>query len=117
MDVAQLYPSVPRGEGLAACRRALETRTVGNIPTEELIEVNELVLDNNNFQLGENRNYIQTDGTAIGSKLGRDFACTYMGAWEQELLSRAAPFATEVVSFYRRHMGNMVTWGRDLASI
>ena len=72
---------------------------MGNIPTEELIEVIELVLDNDNFPLGENRNYIQTDGTEIGSKLGRNFACTYMGTWEQELLSRAALFSLKWYRF------------------
>ena len=33
---------------------------------------------------------MQKEGTAIGSKLGRNFACTYMGAWEEELLERSA---------------------------
>ena len=87
MDVAKLYPSVPRNEGIAACREALEARSVVKISTKELLEVIELVLDNNNFQLGSDRHYVQTDGTAIGSRLGRNFACTYMGAWERELLS------------------------------
>ena len=90
MDVAKLYPSVPRREGLDACRVALNERAEANIPTEEVLEVIELVLDNNNFQLGESRNYRQTEGTAIGSKLGRNFACTYMGAWEKDLLCRSA---------------------------
>ena len=89
MDVAKLYPSVPRCEGVAACRDALEERSEGSIPTDELLEIIELVLDNNNFQLGDNKNYVQTDGIAIGSRLGRNFACTYMGAWENELLTRA----------------------------
>ena len=83
MDVTKLHPSVPREEGLNACRDALDARTSMAIPTEEMLKVTELVLDNNNFQLGANRNYRQTEGTAIGSKLGRNFACTYMGTWEK----------------------------------
>ena len=89
MDVAKLYPSVPRAEGVAACRSALDARSAPTIPTEEMLKVVELVLDNNNFQLGETRNYLQIEGTAIGSKLGRNYACTYMGAWETELLSKS----------------------------
>ena len=27
-------------------------------------------------------------GTAIGSRLGRNYACTYMGKWEEELLTK-----------------------------
>ena len=33
-DVCKLYPSVPKEEGIAACREALETRTAPLIPTE-----------------------------------------------------------------------------------
>ena len=90
MDVAKLYPSVPRVEGVAACRKALDARIEPTIPTEEVLKVIELVLDNNNFQLDKTQNYLQTEGTAIGSKLGRNYACTYMGAWELELLSRSS---------------------------
>ena len=89
MDVAKLYPSVPRNDGVAACQEALEARETAGVPTFELLEVIKLVLDNNNFQLGGDRYYIQTSGTAIGSKLGKNFACTYMGAWERELLDKS----------------------------
>ena len=50
-----------------------------------LIGMIEMVLHNNVFKFQE-ENYIQTDGTAIGSKLGRNYACTYMGEWEKQLL-------------------------------
>ncbi len=33
--------------------------------------------------------YIQKDGTAIGSKLGKNDACTYLGEWESQLLEKA----------------------------
>ena len=45
------------------------------------------VLDNNIFEFEDNH-YLQIDGTAIGSKLGKNFACTYMGKWEEELLRK-----------------------------
>ena len=44
-----------------------------------------LVLSSNNFCLNDNEHYLQLEGTAIGSKLGRNYACTYMGAWETKL--------------------------------
>ena len=49
----------------------------------------ELVLNNNNFNLSSDKRYIQIDGTAIGSRLGRNYACTYMGSWEEKLLDGA----------------------------
>ena len=87
MDIKALYPSVPQKEGLEACREALEKRKNKEIPTSALMEMLELVLQNNNFSFN-NKNYVQIDGTAIGSPLGRNFAGTYMGRWEKELLQR-----------------------------
>ena len=54
----------------------------------------ELVLDNNNFNVGGLEHFIQINGTAIGSKLGRNYACTYLGKWESQLLesSENKPF-------------------------
>ena len=74
MDIAKLYPSVPSvgGGGVAACHSALDARTTPTIPIEEVLRVIELVLDNNNFQRGKTKNYLQTEGTAIGSKLGKN---------------------------------------------
>ena len=47
--------------------------------------------DNNTFGFG-NRNYIQKEGVAIGSRLGKNFACTYMRKWDEELLkARVTP--------------------------
>ena len=94
MDVRKLYPSVPRNEGLAACKDALDSRQHPLIPTEEVLEMIELILDNNNFSVGGGEHFIQVNGTAIGSKLGRNYACTYLGKWESELLgaSENKPF-------------------------
>ena len=44
----------------------------------------DLVLQNNLFEF-DGKRYIQTEGTAIGSKLGKNYACTYLGYWEQKL--------------------------------
>ena len=88
MDIKSLYPSVPRKEGLEACKEALEKRKHKSIATDAVMQMLEVTLDNNIFQLN-NKNYIQTEGTAIGSRLGRNFACTYLGVWEKDLLSRS----------------------------
>jgi hypothetical protein len=52
------------------------------------LDIIDLVLENNNFKFGNNH-YLQTEGTAIGSRLGMNYACTYLGEWEKLLLSRA----------------------------
>ena len=94
MDVRKLYPSVPRREGIEACREALDSRVDPTIPTDEVIKMIELVLDNNNFSVRGSEHFMQVNGTAIGSKLGRNYACTYLGKWEHQLLesSGTRPF-------------------------
>ena len=69
-DVCKLYPSVPRKEGLAACKEALETRSTKLIDTENAMKLIEVVLDNKIFEFGDNY-FIQRKGVAISSKLGK----------------------------------------------
>ena len=73
--VFKLYPSVPMKEGLAACKEALETRIIKLIDTEKAMKLIEAILDNNIFEFGDNY-FIQRKGVAIGSRLGKNFACS-----------------------------------------
>mgnify|MGYP001792592374 CR=1 FL=1 len=88
MDVVALYPSVPRMKAREATRENLEAREIKKILTENLLELGDLVLRSNEFQY-EGERYIQKEGTAIGSKMGKNYACTYMGMWEKEVGERA----------------------------
>ena len=90
MDVKALCSSVPQKEGMAVCKKALDNRNNKNIPTETIITLMETVLENNIFSFGD-QNYRQCEGTVIGSKLGKNFACMYMGEWEKEPLSHVEP--------------------------
>jgi hypothetical protein len=97
-DVCKLYPSIPRKEGVAACKEALEARADPLVPTKYALEMIETVLDNNNFSMGD-KHFVQTDGVAIGSRLGCNFACSYMRKWDEELLK-----FHKVPSFYKRYI-------------
>ena len=88
MDVVALYPSVPREKTKEAMRENLDKRQVKKIPTEDLIELGEMVLRSNEFSF-EGERYVQKEGTAIGSKMGKNYACTYMGVWEDEVQEKA----------------------------
>jgi hypothetical protein len=48
-----------------------------------------LVLENNNFSFN-GKHYLQVEGTAIGSRLGMNYASTYLGVWEQQLLEQSS---------------------------
>jgi len=76
-DVVRLYPSIPKDEGIAACKEALAHRTDHSIPSDAIIEMITTVLENNIIAF-HGKEYRQTKGVAIGSRLGRNFACCYM---------------------------------------
>ena len=73
------------------------------------MELGEMVLSSNEFTF-EGERYRQKEGMAVGSKMGKNYACTYMGKWEEEVNGRAEMEIGRtqgLVSVYRRHMGNM----------
>ena len=50
MDIVGLYNLIPHADGLEACRTILNGRLVLAPPTEDIIELAELVLTLNSFQ-------------------------------------------------------------------
>jgi hypothetical protein len=106
MDVVALYPSVPKEGGRNAMRKNLEQRTDKSIPTEELMELAKLVLETNETVF-EGRQVVQVDGTAIGSKRGKNYACAYMGQWEQEIHQEAKREKMRVPRKWWRFVVNM----------
>ena len=97
-DVCKLYPSIPGEEGLEACKDGLERRSRPIIPTEYAMEMIKVVLDNNNFSLGD-KHFLQKGGVALGSRLGRNFACSFMRKWDEKILEfETKPF------FYKRYI-------------
>ena len=64
----------------------------------------DLVLENNNFNFN-GKYYIQNEGTAIGSHLGMNYACTYLGEWEQTLFEQSR----HLPSKYWRYVDDI--WG------
>ena len=83
-DVKKLYPSVPKEEGIQACKEGLKMRTDPLVPTETVVDMIKAVLEHTVFSF-DNTNYIQTEGIAIGSRLGKNFACSHMRKWDEEL--------------------------------
>ena len=52
IDVVGLYPHIPHCEGLEALKKAIDRGNV-NIPTEHLIDLAKLILQNNYFEFNE----------------------------------------------------------------
>ena len=88
IDVVGLYPHIPHNEGLDAIRNVLNGRENQETPTNLIVDLAELVLRNNNFEF-DGKHYLQTLGTAIGTKMAPAYANIFMDRLEQTLLREA----------------------------
>ena len=88
MDAKALYPSVPRKEAHEAAEKALEKRSNKDIPTDEVLRIMDMVLENNNFSFNW-KHYVQTEGTAIDSHLRMNYASVYLGSWGKTLFQNS----------------------------
>ena len=90
MDVASLYTNIPQEEGIDILCTAYDNFHKNNppIPTKYLREMLRLILKENSFQFN-GRHYLQTHGTAMGTKTAVSFANIFMAKIETEILSKA----------------------------
>lgn len=87
LDVSSLYTNIPHNEGLAACQRALDARTPpGDPPTSYLLRMMECILTLNNFTFN-GEFYLQTQGTAMGTRMAPSYANLFMSDLETRLLT------------------------------
>ena len=77
MNVKSLYTVIPNGDGLLALTHFLNKRPVLQPPTHTLVRLAELVLTLNTFSFNGNF-YRQTEGIAMGSRLGPNYGCLFM---------------------------------------
>ncbi|XP_054290772.1 uncharacterized protein LOC129005789 [Macrosteles quadrilineatus] len=86
VDVTSLYTNIPHTHGLAALEHFLDQRPKNSLPsTSFLINLAKFILEKNNFQF-EGKNYIQTKGTAMGTRMAPSYANLFMGRLEQAFL-------------------------------
>ena len=110
LDVKSVCPSVPRKEDREACTIALENRSNISIPTEDILKMLDLVLENNNFCFNGSHNLL-TEGTAIASHLGMNYACTFLGQWEEHVFQQ---FKLHPSSYWR-YVDDI--WGHGLEEL
>jgi hypothetical protein len=93
IDVTALYPSIPHDMGVGALRSFLSNKDLSRSMIDGICDMTETVLKNNVFEFNSEF-FIQTSGTAIGTKMAPTYANIFMSVFEGDLLSRAttAPF-------------------------
>ena len=82
MDIKSLYTVIPNGEGLRTLQYYLDKREVLEPPTDNLLRMAELVLTLNTFEFN-GKFYKKTGGVAMGSRLGPNYACLFVGYVEE----------------------------------
>ncbi|XP_071144979.1 uncharacterized protein [Mytilus edulis] len=85
MDVTSLYTNIPHADGIEACREVWDSRSPKIPPTDCLVEMLTMVLKKNNFTF-QGEHYLQTNGTAMGTKMAPSYANIFMGKFEKQLL-------------------------------
>ena len=85
MDVTSLYTNIPQEEGINIVCTAYETfyKETPPIPKRLVGKAPRLILQENSFQFNK-RNYLQTHGTAMGTKMAVAFANIFMAfSWRK----------------------------------
>ena len=93
IDVSSLYTNIPHDEGIKSTLFFLKTDPnkykYPEQPTPEVIgELINLVLKHNVFEFNE-KFYLQTQGTAMGTKMAPAYANLFMGKLEKDLINIA----------------------------
>ena len=85
MDVTSLYTNIPQEEGIMTVCKAYEGFHYYNppIPSRYLKDMLCLILQENSFRF-RRKNFLQTHGTAMGTKMAVAFACIFIAHIEEE---------------------------------
>ena len=104
MDVKSLYTVIPNDSGLQALAYFLDKRPVLDPPTSTLTRLAELVLTLNAFSF-DNQYYRQVGGVAMGSRMGPNYACLFVGYIEEHILSTYTGYIPQL---YKRYIDDIV---------
>ena len=92
MDITSLYANIPHVDGMDACSKFLNDHCVTDISADVLCSLISFILTHNNFVF-DDREYLQTSGTAMGTNMAPCFANIFMASIEQTFIdsSRLTP--------------------------
>ena len=86
MDVMSLYTNIPHDEGIKCIHDILNSNRKNQLPTNaNLIRLLEMVLKMNNFTFN-NKNYLQINGMAMGTRVAPTYANLFMDYIEKKFI-------------------------------
>ena len=115
MDVTSLYTNIPQAEGIKTVCKAYEKlhNYKPPIPSHYLKDMLGLILQENSFQFMEG-NFLQTHGTAMGTKMAVAFANIFMAEIETKTISQSKTKPRE----WKRYIDDIFSlWDSDKQEI
>ena len=103
MDVTSLYANIPHVHGVDASSKFLNDHCVTDISTDVLCSLISFILTHNNYVF-DDQNYLQTSGTAMGTKMAPCFANIFMASIEQTFIDNAP----QTPLFYVRSIDDII---------
>ena len=106
MDVTSLYTNIRQKERINIECTAYETfyKDTPPIPKRLPGKALRLILRENSFQFNK-RNYLQTNGTAMGTKMAVAFANIFIGEIEKQLLDKSVHKPLD----WKRYIDNIIS--------
>jgi len=104
MDIKSLYTVIPNNSGLQALAYFLDKRDVKEPSTSTLTRLAELVVTLNSFSFN-NEYYRQLGGVAMGSKMGPNYACLFVGHVEQQIREQ---YTGLIPQLHKRYIDDVV---------
>ena len=99
MDIKSLYTVIPNNDGLQALKCHLDLRPEQQPPTNTFVRLAELVLNLNCFDFDGNY-YQQVGGVAMGTKMGPNYACLFVGYIERKMLQEYQGRNSDLYKWY-----------------
>ena len=86
MDVNSLYTNIPHSDGVEACRSFLTMNTIDQALINDIPTLVDFILKHNLFVFDDEQ-YLQINGTAMGTKMAPTYANIFMYYIEDTFLS------------------------------
>ena len=103
MVIKSLYTVIPNNSGLQALKYYLNLHPSQHPPTDALVQLAELVLNLNSFEF-DNKHYQQVGGIAMGTKMGPNYACLFVGYVERKMFEDYKGNKTQL---YKRYIDDV----------
>jgi hypothetical protein len=107
IDVVGLYSNVPTNKGIAAMRRALDTRQAKTVMIDTIVELVHHVLKFNIFEFNS-KLYIQNIGTAMGIKEAPTIVNIFTAEIDDKIKECASIEGKNCIHFYHRYIDDIV---------